>query len=125
LAGGARVDDRRFTSHGNRLFDGCDLEVEGQFGIGADAHFHTLAHDGAEARERSRDFVRAGSEIEESELARFVGDRARGAVAAGDRHSHAGEDAALLVHHRAGNAATSDLGERHGCCDQHQRCCHE
>ena len=91
---------------------GAIFSVHRQLDALADRDDDTLADDGGEAGQDGGDFVRAGREIQEPELAAGFGDERLRGVDALRRDRDAGQHAALFVLDGAADAAALNLRER-------------
>jgi hypothetical protein len=76
LTAGARldVDDRRLAGNGDRLLDGADPQLDVHGGYATSRNLEPVAFDGAESRQRERQVVRAGPQVDDLVLPGAVGD---------------------------------------------------
>jgi hypothetical protein len=108
------VDDGRLSRHRHGFLDGGDLHGDRRhFDVRADAHLDLLPDRGRESRQREREPVGAGRQIQEAELAGRIRRGGLGAVASGQRDGHAGKHGTLFVGDRAAHRTGAELlGER-------------
>jgi hypothetical protein len=106
-------DDWRSTSHRDGLVERADFErrVECEELLGADGEPGALV--GLVSLEHGLQRVGAGSEVREVVLTRLIGGGVAGDARrlVGERHFHAGDDAARVLY-RTTNTALERLGER-------------
>ena len=109
------VHDRRFAGNGDRLFEVADAQVAVDRGDEVATELDALALHGIEPGQRERHDVGAGTKIDDSILARVVGDDRANLFnqdRAGRFDSHARQHRAGRVFHDTGNGGLRERGRR-------------